>query len=66
MPMPRERPGIGARSVPASRITFGFTCRKPAIARSTVVLPQPLGPRSAAISPGATSKDTSSTAGTPP
>src|SRR5687768_8757932 len=41
-------------------------CSRPAIIRSVVVLPQPLGPSSVTSRPSGTSRDTPSTARTPP
>src|ERR1700681_288433 len=50
---------------PAMLIVPALGCSRPATQRSVVVLPQPEGPSSATISPAATVKLTSSTAGLP-
>ena len=51
-----------AACAPASQISPLSGTSSPAISRSSVVLPQPLGPRMTTASPAATSSDTPSTA----
>src|ERR687886_796410 len=71
MPMPRSRGGSnrpcsGAETTaPPIEIVPEVGCSSPATHRSVVVLPQPEGPSSTTISPAATRKLTSSTAGLP-
>src|SRR5690348_8652902 len=71
MPMLRLRGGSrtpcsGAETtLPPMAILPALGCSRPATQRSVVVLPQPEGPSSTTISPAATSKLTSSTAGRP-
>src|SRR6516225_11639618 len=55
-----------AMSLPLSRMRPSSGVSKPASMRSNVVLPQPLGPRSAKNSPAGISSETPSTARTPP
>jgi hypothetical protein len=50
--------------LPSTEISPASGFSSPAIERSVVVLPQPLGPSSANIFPRGTSKDTSATART--
>ena len=66
-------PLVGRRSICSAEVTTRSPTRtpasgrsSPAIMRSVVVLPQPLGPSSVSIDPLSTSKLTSSTAATPP
>src|SRR4051812_27154919 len=71
--MPRSRcrgatamPRAGSDTTrPAMLIAPSVGCSRPATQRSVVVLPQPEGPSSTTISPAATVKLTSSTAGRP-
>jgi hypothetical protein len=56
----------GATSLPWIRMLPESGASKPAISRSVVVLPQPLGPSRVRISPSRTSSDTPSTASTGP
>src|SRR5712671_1803891 len=71
MPILRRRggtrtPSSGAETtVPPMRIVPPLGCSSPATQRKVVVLPQPEGPSSTTISPAATVKLTSSTAGRP-
>src|ERR1041384_3447287 len=71
MPMLRARGGPGtppsgaATSSPPIEIDPPVGCSSPAMQRKVVVLPQPDGPSSTTISPAATRKLTSSTAGRP-
>src|SRR6185437_4883781 len=71
MPISRSRGGTstpcsGAETTaPPMRIVPALGCSSPATQRNVVVLPQPDGPSSATISPAATVKLTSSTAGLP-
>src|SRR5216683_618523 len=71
MPMLRKRGGTstprsGAETTaPPIRIAPALGCSSPATQRKVVVLPQPDGPSSATISPAATVRLTSSTAGFP-
>src|ERR687885_667086 len=71
MPMPRSRGGSsrpcsGAETTaPPIEIVPEVGCSSPATHLSVVVLPQPEGPSSTTISPAATRKLTSSTAGLP-
>src|ERR1041384_808458 len=58
--------GVNAMSSPPMMIWPEVGVSRPEIMRRSVVLPQPDGPRSAKNSFGAMSKDTSSTAVTPP
>src|SRR5205823_12248456 len=59
-------PRAGADTMaPPMRIVPALGCSSPATQRNVVVLPQPEGPSSATISPAATEKLTSSTAGAP-
>jgi hypothetical protein len=55
------QPGL-ATFVPFSRISPLSGTSSPAITRSIVVFPQPLGPRMTAAVPAATSRDTLSSA----
>ncbi len=63
MPMRRFSAGTAVResnsSCSPSSIVPASGASRPAIVRSSVVLPDPLGPSSAQIVPGATSKSTS-------
>ena len=54
--VPRRSGGSPAMSRPSTRIAPDSGSTKPAIARSSVVLPQPELPSSAIISPRATSR----------
>src|ERR1043165_1664778 len=71
MPMLRARGGTctprsgAATSSPPIAIMPEVGCSSPAMQRKVVVLPQPDGPSSTTISPAATRKLTSSTAGRP-
>src|SRR5436305_3376432 len=71
MPMLRRRGGTctprsgAATSSPPIAIAPPVGCSRPAMQRKVVVLPQPEGPSSTTISPAATRKLTSSTAGRP-
>src|SRR5437764_9270411 len=71
MPMLRGRRGTcppragAATSSPPIEIVPAVGCSRPAMQRKVVVLPQPDGPSSTTISPAATRKLTSSTAGRP-
>src|SRR6266446_9390683 len=71
MPILRSRGGTstpcsGAETTaPPMRIVPALGCSSPATQRNVVVLPQPDGPSRATISPAATVKLTSSTAGLP-
>src|SRR3990170_5864194 len=56
--------GTPVTSAPRRRMRPASGCSKPAIIRSVVVLPQPLGPRSVMNSPSRMSNDTSRTAST--
>src|ERR1043165_1653686 len=71
MPMLRRRGGTctprsgAATSSPPIEIVPPVGCSRPAMQRSVVVLPQPVGPSSTTISPATMRKLTSSTAGRP-
>src|ERR1043165_256134 len=71
MPMLRARGGTctprsgAATSSPPIEMLPPVGCSRPAMQRNVVVLPQPDGPSSTTISPAATRKLTSSTAGRP-
>jgi hypothetical protein len=63
--MPARTISLGARRVmsrPSKRIVPAAAFTKPLIARSVVVLPAPLAPISATISPSPTVSETSSSA----
>ena len=59
MPTSRFHGGSGATSAPPMRMRPVSTALKPAMARSSVVLPQPDGPRKAKNSPGSIERLTS-------
>src|SRR5882762_1522820 len=61
----RVRAGQEVTSTPPSRMVPAVGCSKPAIMRSTVVLPDPDGPRIANSSPSSTVRSAPSTATTP-
>ena len=58
----RRRAGSAVTSTPPSLITPAVGCSNPAIMRSTVVFPDPEGPRIANSSPSATVRSAPSTA----
>src|SRR5215469_6747362 len=62
MPTSRWRAGRSVTSRPAKRIVPASGRLRPATQRSRVVLPQPLGPSSATISPSAMPRETPSSA----
>src|SRR5262245_19207037 len=66
MPVLRRCGGSVSMRLPPKRICPAVRSAKPAIVRSSVVLPQPEGPSSVKNSPSAISSDTSSTARTVP
>src|SRR5215831_4672302 len=66
MPMLRRSGGSAVMSTPSKRIRPASGSTKPAIERSVVVLPQPLGPSSDTSSPSPISMLRSSTAAAPP
>ncbi len=69
--MPTRRRSGGTTEVPDVRTRSPTTTRpasgrsSPAMVRSSVVLPHPLGPSSARTAPGATASDTDRSTGTP-
>ena len=62
----RSEVGAAVTSVPSSEIAPASAGSAPEISRSAVVLPEPFGPISAAVSPRRSSSEKSSTAITPP
>ena len=66
MPMSRRAGGSAVISAPSTRTVPASGVSKPATTLSSVVLPDPLGPRIVRSSPSATSSDTPSSAKTSP
>jgi hypothetical protein len=66
MPMPRRCGGICSTEVPSMVISPESGSTKPAMARSSVVLPLPLGPSRAKNPPSGKASDTRSRAGRSP
>jgi hypothetical protein len=65
MPIERLCGGNAATGAPPTMISPAVGVRKPAIIRSSVVLPEPEGPRTVRNEPASSSKEASSTAGVP-
>ena len=64
--MPRRCAGVPSRRAPSSHTSPDSARSSPPITRSSDVLPQPLGPITAKISPSATSSDTPPSASVAP
>ena len=65
-PIPRRCGGTPSRSRPSSVTAPASSGCSPAIARSSVDLPPPLGPRTATVSPSSTARSTPASASWPP
>ena len=66
MPMSRFAGGMAVMSTPSTVTDPASGVSKPATTLSSVVLPEPLGPRMVSSSPEATSSETPSSATTSP
>ena len=65
-PIPRRCAGTSSMRAPSSQTSPDSARSSPPITRSSDVLPQPLGPITAKISPSATSSDTPPSASVAP